>query len=82
MRSYRIQSWNWSDRAKKWVFVKLKNGKRIYKYQKEAPREYDDLTGQIRLLNLQLLMEPDLKNNVEIYRKMIKVSQQLQAMKR
>jgi len=77
-----IQRWNWSKRAKKWVFVKLKNRKRIYKYQKEAPEEYEELTKQIRLLNLQLLMETDLKNNVEIYRKMIEVSQQLQTMKK
>lgn len=82
MRAYMVQRWNWSKRAKKWVFVNLKNGKRVYKYQKEEPKEYEELTSQIRRLNLQLLMETDLKNNVEIYRKMIKVSQQLQSMKK
>ena len=53
MRNYMIHRWNWSNRTKKWVYVNLRNGKRVYKYQEETPKEYEDLTGQLRVLNLK-----------------------------
>ena len=81
MRTYGEQRWNWSSRANKWVYVYLKNGKRVYKYQDEAPNEYDEITNELKQLNLDLLEEQDEQHNKAIYMKMIELSKRLQALK-
>lgn len=82
MRTHGIDRWNWSIRAGKWVYVDLKNGKREYKYQKETPNEYEILISKIKALNLDLLNEEDPEKNKALYEKMMKLTKQLQVLKK
>ena len=76
-----VQRWNWSPRAGKWVYVDIKNGKKVYKYQKDTPKQYGELIKQLKDLNDKLLNENDPDINNAIYKKMIDVSQKLQEIK-
>ncbi|TXT64117.1 MAG: hypothetical protein BAJALOKI1v1_610013 [Promethearchaeota archaeon] len=82
MRKHGIGRWNYSEEAKKWVFVRQENGKRKYKYQIKTPKEFQELIKQLELLNNQLLHEKDPHKNKEIFEKMKKITKQLQNMKK
>ena len=81
MRTHGLNRWNWSDKAQKWVYVYLKDGKRVYKYQKTPPHSFDELTRKIKKLNRDLMEESDPERNADIYEKMMALSEQLQGMK-
>ena len=78
MRTYGLNRWNWSPKAKKWVYVEVREGKRCYKYRKTTPQEFEDLTHQIQMLNRQMVEEEDLEKQDQIYRKLMILSQRLQ----
>ena len=78
MRTYGLNRWNWSPKAKKWVYVEEKEGKRNYKYRKTTPCEFDSLTCEIQKLNSLLLQEEDLEKQDQIYKKLMVLSQKLQ----
>ena len=80
-RTYAINRWNWSDKAKKWVYVVKNNGKRSYKYSKRPPKEFEELSQQIRNLNLNLIAEKDPEKNISFYKQLITISQRMQAMR-
>lgn len=78
MRTYGLDRWNWSPKAKKWVYVECKDGKRCYKYRTSTPKEFEDLTHQIKELNRLMLEEEDIDKQDQIYRKLMVLSQRLQ----
>jgi len=81
MRTYALNRWNWSEKAKKWVYVRKKNGKRIYKYKLTPPTEFDDLTHQMKELNFRLTNELDHDKNMELFQELMRISQKMQAMR-
>ncbi|MBD3198308.1 MAG: hypothetical protein GF317_24880 [Candidatus Lokiarchaeota archaeon] len=81
MRNHKLNRWNWSERAKKWVYVALEDGKRKYKYKATTPREFEALSIQIKELNEKLMMEDDFEKNNEIFKKMMLLSQKMQNMR-
>jgi hypothetical protein len=81
MRTYALKRWNWSDKAQKWVYVEKNNGKRSYKYSKKPPKEFEDLSIQIRDLNQKLMTEKDPVKNIVLYKQLIGISQKMQAMR-
>lgn len=81
MRTHGLNRWNWSEKARKWVYVELKNGERIYKYRDTPPKEFMELTKKLQVLNQKLLVEIDQNKNAEIYKELMIVSQKMQAMR-
>ena len=82
MRTYALERWNWSEKAKKWVFVQNQNGKRSYKYNISPPDEFEELSLQLIDLNQRLMEERDPERNVEIYKELIALSQRMQKMRK
>jgi hypothetical protein len=82
MRKHKINRWNWSERAKKWVYVEHRNGQRNYRYRTTTPEEFQKLVKKLDLLNEKLKNEIDLKKKKEIFKEMKKVSKQMQNMKK
>jgi len=82
MRKHQINRWNYSEKAKKWVYVNLKNGKRYYKYRKTNPTKFHELIEKLEQLNQELLNEEDHEKKKEIFKKMENISQQMQNMKK
>ncbi|TFF96638.1 MAG: hypothetical protein EU544_00270 [Promethearchaeota archaeon] len=76
-----IDRWNWSERAQKWVYVELKDGKRSYTYRKTPPEEFQNLNKQLKELNQQLLCVENHKNNIELFKQMMTLSQKMQEMR-
>ena len=81
MRTHGIDRWNWSEKANKWVFVSLKDGQRVYKYQENPPEEFLELIRRIRILNKKLITEIDECKNAQIYKELMITSQKMQAMR-
>ncbi|UCC18631.1 MAG: hypothetical protein JSV62_11050 [Promethearchaeota archaeon] len=80
-RLFTPNRWNWSQKAEKWVYVKInKDGKRFYKYQLEPPQEFIELTNKMKILNEKLLETTDPEENAKIFNELIKVSQKMQDM--
>ncbi len=82
MRTHKLNRWNYSETAKKWVYVNLKNGKRYYKYQNTNPTKFHELIVKLEHLNQQLQTETDHEKKKEIFKKMQKISHQMQNMKK
>jgi hypothetical protein len=73
--------WNWSEKAKKWVFVEItKDGKRKYQYKVEPPPEFIELAKKMKNLNDKLLETADPKENMKIFNELINISQKMQEM--
>ena len=81
MRSYALNRWNWSERAKKWVFVQKTNGKRKYKYKLSPPSEFENYTFELRKLNQNLMREEDPDRQIEIFKQLMGLSQKMQSMR-
>jgi len=80
-RLFTPNRWNWSQKAEKWVYIKLaKDGKRIYNYQLEPPQKFIELTNRMKILNEKLLTTKDPEENVKIFNELMKVSQKMQDM--
>jgi len=84
MRTYELNRWNWSERAKKWVYVELSKGtkkKRKYRYQVDPPQEFIDLTLQLHQLNEKLITIKDPEKNKQLYLKMMEITKRMQKMR-
>ncbi|MFX1374387.1 MAG: hypothetical protein ACFFA0_01110 [Promethearchaeota archaeon] len=80
-RLFTPNRWNWSQKAEKWVYVKItKKGKRIYQYQLNPPPEFQELTKKLKKLNEKLLITADPEENSQIFNELIKVSKKMQEM--
>ena len=82
MRTHDLDRWNWSEKAKKWVYVTLEDGERTYKYQLEPPEDFIKLTRKLRELNQKLSETEDPRKNREIYKELMKVSKRMQSMRK
>lgn len=82
MRKFTLDRWNWSEKAGKWVFVKIgKGGKRTYIYQLEPPQEFIDLTMELKKIN-QRLMNSNSDENLKFFEEMQKITRKMQSMRR
>ncbi len=81
MRKYTLNRWNWSERAKKWVYVQNIKGKRVYKYRKEPPKEFEKLVVRLSELNKRLMATEESKKKDEIFKEMMVLSQKMQSMR-
>ena len=82
MRTFTIDRWNWSERAGKWVYVTLKNGKRKYSYQLEPPQEFIDLTMKMKSINEKLMNSQDQNTKETLFKELQKLAKQMQRMGR
>lgn len=83
MRTYTLDRWNWSERAQKWVFVtKEKKGKRKYYYQLEPPKEFIELTMEIKKINDLLMATKDPDENKRLFLELIEISKKMQNMRK
>lgn len=82
LRKYTLDRWNWSERTGKWVYVtKKKDGKRQYTYQLEPPKEFIELTMQIKKINDKLMKTEDPNENKKLFLQLIEISRKMQNMK-
>lgn len=81
MRKYTLERWNWSEKAQKWVFVTKKRGRRKYYYQLEPPKEFIELTMQIKKINDKLMKTEDPEENKKLFLKLIEISKKMQNMR-
>ena len=80
-RELTLNRWNWSQEDDKWVYVESKdNGELVYYYQVNPPKEFNELTSKIKVLNDKLVACKDPKENYKIFREMINVSKRMQTM--
>lgn len=83
MRNFTPNRWNWSEKARKWVYVvQNKNGKRSYAYQLEPPKEFIDLTMELKKINDKLMGTEDPDENERLFRELMKISDRMQAMRK
>ena len=80
MRKYTLDRWNWSERSGKWVYVTKKKGKREYTYQLEPPKEFIELTMQIKKINEKLMKTKDPDENKKLFLELIEISKKMQNM--
>ena len=81
MRKYTLNRWNWSERAKKWVYVESIKDKRKYKYRMEPPKEFEMLVVRLSELNQRLMSTNDSEKKDEIFKEMMNISQKMQSMR-
>ena len=81
MRKFTLNRWNWSERANKWVYVQNIKGKRIYKYRKEPPIEFENLVLKLSELNHKLNATKDAEKKDRIFQEMMILSQKMQSMR-
>jgi len=79
MRKLSPNRWNWSEEDNKWVFIELcKNGEYFYQYSIDPPKEFVDLSYQIKILNEKLIITTDPQESVKLFKKMMKISKRMQ----
>ncbi|MFX1568483.1 MAG: hypothetical protein ACFFCV_08955 [Promethearchaeota archaeon] len=82
-RLFAVGRWNWSQKAEKWVYVKInKKGMKEYHYQVEPPQEFIELTFKMKQLNNKLLQTLDPEENAKVFENLMKVSKKMQEMGR
>ena len=82
MRTYTINRWNWSEKAKKWVYVQPgNNNKKTYYYKTTPPQEFVNLTMKFKALNEKLMLARDYEENMIIYKKLMQITQRMQRMR-
>ena len=80
-RKFTPGRWNYSQNAKKWVYVtKTRSGKRKYKYQVEPPEEFVKLSMELRELNQLQAETDDPEENMRLFHKMKLISEKMQTM--
>ena len=73
--------WNWSQKDQQWVFIEYDdNGTLIYSYQINPPKEFIDLSMNIKVLNERLITCEDPNENSKIFNEMMKISKRMQSM--
>ena len=82
MRKYTLDRWNWSERAQMWVYVTKESGKRKYTYRLEPPREFIELTMQIKKINDKLMATKDPEENKNLFLQLIEISKKMQNMRK
>lgn len=81
MRTYTLNRWNWSEKAKKWVYVQPgKNNTRSYYYKISPPQEFLNLTMKLKVLNEKLMLIRDYEENQAIFRDLMKITKKMQIM--
>lgn len=82
MRTYTLNRWNWSEKAKKWVYVQPgKNHTRSYYYKISPPQEFLFLTMKFKVLNDKLILTRDYEENLRIFRELMKITKRMQNMR-
>ena len=82
MRKYTLDRWNWSERSGKWVYVtERKDGTRDYAYKLEPPKEFVELTMQIKIINDKLMGTKDPDKNKKLFLELIEISKKMQNMR-
>lgn len=80
-RLFTPNRWNWSQNAKKWVYVEItEDGKRKYRYKVDPPKEFIELTIKMNKLNEKLLETTDPEENMSIFYELMTISQKMQEM--
>ncbi|MFW9821239.1 MAG: hypothetical protein ACFFE5_16675 [Candidatus Thorarchaeota archaeon] len=80
-RVFTPNRWNWSQKAEKWVYVKIdEDGKRKYIYRFDPPPEFIELTVKMNQLNEKLLKATDPEENKKIFIKLMTISHKMQEM--
>ena len=80
-RLFTPNRWNWSQKAEKWVYVKInKDGKKEYHYQVDPPQEFIDLILKLKELNEKLRQTIEPEENSKIFNELMKVSKKMQDM--
>jgi len=80
-RLFTPNRWNWSQKAEKWVYVKItEDGKRKYQYRVDPPKEFIELTIKMNKLNEKLLETTDPEENMSIFYELMIISQKMQEM--
>lgn len=80
-RLFTPNRWNWSQKAEKWVYVKLnENGKRKYIYKVDPPPEFIELTIKMNKINEKLLETVDPEENAKLFNELMLISQKMQEM--
>ncbi|TXT64114.1 MAG: hypothetical protein BAJALOKI1v1_610010 [Promethearchaeota archaeon] len=77
----KFNEWNWSEKDNKWVYVELREGKKVYKYSVNPPKEFMKLNDQIIKLNKKLIHEEEYDKNIKLYKKMMDISKKMQSMR-
>ncbi|MFX1238036.1 MAG: hypothetical protein ACFE8P_09990, partial [Promethearchaeota archaeon] len=74
-RTFTLGRWNYSQKARKWVFVSVSNnGKRKYRYQVEAPDEFVQLHLELKKLNDLQVKTTDQEENMKLFEEMKKIA--------
>jgi len=73
--------WCWSDKAGKWIHVKIIEGEKVYHYRDDPPKEFMDLNTKIESLNKKLMATTDEKKNLKYFKRLMKISQRMQEMR-
>ena len=81
VREFTQNRWNWSQKDQQWVFIEYdNNGTLTYQYQINPPKEFTDLTMEMKALNDRLIVCKDQKENSKIFDDMMKISKKMQSM--
>ncbi len=81
MRKFTVNRWNWSQKAGKWVFVTTEGGKRKYEYRVEAPKEFVDLTMEMKKLSDKQAKTEDPEENMKLFKELMEISRRMQQMR-
>ncbi|MHA1671874.1 MAG: hypothetical protein ACTSV5_15075 [Promethearchaeota archaeon] len=83
MRKLSPNRWNWSEKDKKWVFIETcKNGKTLYQYRIDPPKEFVNLTYKIKILNEKMIIAKNPEESEKIFNEMMKISKKIQNMRK
>ena len=81
LRKYTLDRWNWSESTGKWVYItKKRGGRRKYIYKLEPPKEFVELTMQIKKINDILMNTKDPEENKKLFLELIEISKKMQNM--
>ena len=80
LRYFTLDRWNWSQKAEKWVYVKILDGKRHYTYQIDPPNEFLNLSRELNEINEELMVTTDLEENEKLFKKIMVISKKMQEM--
>ncbi len=74
--------WNWSQKDEKWIFIQQNDdGKELYYYRLDPPKEFIELTMELKELNDVLIITKNPEENAKLFNEMMKISKRLQNMK-
>lgn len=81
MRTFTLDRWNWSEKAKKWVYVSNNgNGMRKYTYKLEPPEEFVFLTQEMARINAELIHCDDHDKSIQLFKILQEYSKKMQCM--